>query len=256
MELKPGTPEYQEAYDKEIKRLEAAAGKKDAKADDKADTTTSADDKAQAGKSDDAKTETADEIQARLAKVEKALKDTQRWGHENAAEVKRLKKEADERKRREDLAEDPVLKANPGLEETIKRVATPAKTEKAPQEAWLETVARAVPDVEKLLGDPAFHAKAVEKKAELGTDWDDPIIAIRELSSIRTEHLNQKSVTAAVEAARLDFEKKHKKRTAMDVPGGSGGKDAASPQTDEAVKRYSTMSKADFDKERSRVMGY
>jgi hypothetical protein len=40
----------------------------------------------------------------------------------------------------------------------------------------------------------------------------------------------------------------------MEVPGGSGGKDPS--KADDAVKRFRTMSKADFAKERSRVMGY
>lgn len=246
------TPEQQEAYDKEMQRLEAEAGKKDvkaetAKADDKAaETTSTTDDKAKA------KTETDEQTKARLEKVEKALKDTQRWGHENAAKVKRLEKEAEEAKRA--AARPAILDANPGLEDAIQHVAGDKKTEKPAQEVWLGTVARAIPDVETLLGDKDFYAAAAARKAELGTEWDDPLIAIRELSSLKATHLTNQNVGAAVESARKDFEAKAKKKSAMEVPGGSGGKDKAAD--DDAVKRYSTMSKAEFDKERSRVMGY
>lgn len=257
-DLKPGTPEYDEAYKKEMERLEAEAGKKPAKAE--ADKTTS---EASDKKDADDGTESADEIKARLEKAEsdlktaqKAIKDTQRWGHKNAEEVKKLKREADDRKHREALAGDPLIVANPGLEETIKRIAQPARANgEDAKAAWLDTVARAIPDIETLLGDQAFHALASAKRSELGNEWDeDPIIAIRELSALRTEHLMQRNVTVAVDAARKDFEAKAKKRIAMDVPGGSGGKDA--PQIDDSVERYKTMTKEEFAKERSRVMGY
>ena len=257
-ELKPGTPEYDEAYKKEMERLEAEAGKKDAKATP--DKTTS-EVKAEA-KADDDKTESAEEIKARLEKAEgdlkaaqKAIKDTQRWGHRNAEEVARLKKEADERKRRESFADDAVLKANPGLEDAIKRVAgTREETKPAPQEQWLQSISKAIPDVETLLADQAFFAKAKEKQVELGPDWDDPFVAIRELSELKVAHQSEKRVQAAVEAARKDFEAKAKKRTAMEVPGGSGGKDATDKPDD--VTKWQTMTKEEFAKARSKVMGY
>lgn len=262
-ELTPGTPEYDEAYKKEMERLEAEAGKKDAKATDKPDKTTSEVKAEEKAKTDDEKTESAEEIKARLEKAEgdlkaaqKAIKDTQRWGHRNAEEVSRLRKEADERKRRESFADDAVLKANPGLEDTIKRVAgTREETKPAPQELWLQSVSKAIPDVEALLGDQAFFAKAKEKQVELGPDWDDPFVAIRELSELKVAHQSEKRVQTAVEAARKDFEAKAKKRTAMEVPGGSGGRDTAQTANDEA-ERIRTMPKAEFDKMRSKVMGY
>lgn len=254
MELKPGTPEYDEAYNKEMKRLEAEAGK-DANKADKADTITSkADDKADKPAEKKAEIESTDELKARLEKAEKAIKDTQRWGHENAAEVKRLKREAEERKHAE--TRPAILEANPGLEDAIKHVAgTRTESEADAKAAWLSTVSRAVPDVEKLLGDQDFHAKASARKAELGAEWDDPITAIRELSSLKTEHLSNRASQVAVEAARKDFEVKAKKRNAMEVPGGSGGKDPAI-KGDDAADRFRTMTKEEFAKERSRVMGY
>lgn len=261
-ELKPGTPEYDEAYKKEMERLEAEAGKKNAKevkADDKADSNTS-EAKSQ-DKADDGNTESADEIKARLEtaernleKAQKAIRDTQRWGHKNAEEVARLRKDAEERKRTE--KRPAILDANEGLEDAIKHVAgTREEVKPAPQELWLHSVSKAIPDVETLLADQAFFAKAKEKQAELGPDWDDPFVAIRELSELKVSHQSEKRAQAAVEAARKDFTKKSKERNAMEVPGGSGGKDQSTTNNDEA-ERIRTMSAADFNKMRSKVMGY
>lgn len=262
-ELKPGTPEYDEAYEKEMARLEAEAkgAKKGAEATNTSEAKGESKDET---KADDGKTETADEIKARLDKAErdlqaaqKAIRDTQRWGHKNAEEVKRLKAEADDRKRREKLADDPVLKANPGLADAIEHVAgkREEETRDNPQEKWLSSVAKAIPDVETLLGDQAFFTKAKAKQAEVGAEWDDPFVAIRELSELKVQHLSERRSQAAVEHARKDFDSKKTKRNAMDVPGGSGGRDAQTKQLDEA-ERFRTMSKEDFDKERSKVMGY
>jgi dTMP kinase len=258
-DLKPGTPEYQQAYEKEMQRLEAEAAKDSDKKESKVETTSEV--KAET-KTDEVKTESADEIKARLEKAErdlqaaqKAIKDTQRWGHRNAEEVSRLKREAEERKHRETLADDAVLKANPGLEDTIKRVAGQREeTKPAPKEMWLASVSKAIPDVEELLGDQSFFARAKEKQVELGPDWDDPFVAIRELSELKVAHQSEKRAQAAVEAARKDFEVKSKKRTAMEVPGGSGGKDTTTSEDD--VAKWRTMSKEEFDKARSKVMGY
>lgn len=261
-ELKPGTPEYDEAYKKEMQRLEAEAsdGKKEAK--DESNTSEVKDEAKAETKTDDGKKdETLEELKTRLdeerkarERLEKSLKDTQRWAHQSAGMVKKLQKEADERKRSEAIAADPLVKANPGLEDTIKRVAGAKDETSDPKESWLSSVSRAIPDVETLLGDQGFFAKAKARQAELGPDWDDPFVAIRELSELKVAHLSERRTQAAVEAARKDFEAKSKKRSAMEVPGGSGGKDAQ--RKDDAAERYRSMSKEDFEKERARVMGY
>jgi hypothetical protein len=255
-DLTPGTPEYKEAYDKEMQRLEAEATKEPEKKPAKeVETTSKADDKADdkpAEKTVEAKTEADGETKARLERVEKALKDTQRWGHENAAEVKRLKKEAEDRKHAE--KRPAILDANEGLEDAIKHVAGSREKTEDPKVVWFSSVSRAIPDVDALLGDQAFYAKAQQRKAEIGAEWDDPLIAIRELSSMRTEHLTQKNVQVAVEAARKDFDEKSQKRNAMKVPGGSGGRDT--PTKEDDVTRWQTMSSEEFAKARSKVMGY
>lgn len=243
--------EQQAEYDKEMQRLEAEAGatpKPGVKAD--AATTSTVKDDAKADTKTDAPTETAEQLSARVASAEKALKDTQRWAHENAAKVKRLEREAEERKRTE--TRPAILDANPGLEDAIKHVAAPAQP--SGQQEWLQTVAHAIPDVETLLAEPAFFAKAKERQATLGAEWDNPLTAIRELSDLKTEHLSNRNTTLALDAARKDFAEKAKKRSAMEMPGGSGGRDTQ--QKVDEVQAVWAMSDADFAKQRNKVMGF
>lgn len=225
------TPEEQKAYDEEMKRLEAAAPAKELEkaSEQKVEPVTKAD----------------------VEKLEKALKDTQRWAHQNAAEVARLKREAEERKHSE--TRPAILDANPGLEDAIKHVA-PKVQEKSKDEVWLESVQRAIPDVEGLLADAQFHAKAKTKQAELGEAWTDPLIAIRELSDLRAGHIRDQALQGAIEQARKDFEEKSQKRSAMSVPGGSGAK--ASPEKDDEAERIRNMSDADFRKMRAKTLGF
>lgn len=228
-ELQPGTPEYQEAYDKEMKRLEAVPEKKETITPD----------------------ERHEVVKADIDRLEKALNDTKRWAHQNAAEVARLKREADDRKRTE--TRPAILDANPGLEEAIKHIAPPIP-EKSKDEIWLESVQRAVPDVEGLLNDQAFHAKAKAKQAELGEAWMDPLIAIRELSDLRAGHMRDQAIQGAVEQARKDFEEKSTKRSAMTVPGGSGAKPVQ--VKDDEAERIRNMSDKDFRAMRAKTLGF
>lgn len=231
----PGTPEYDKAYQEEMKRLEAGAKETPKKEEP-----------------DKPITPEKDVSKADLEKLEKALKDTQRWAHQNAAEVSRLKKEAEERKRTE--SRPAILDANPGLEDAIKHVV-PTPEPKSKDEIWVETVQRVIPDVESLLTDQSFHAKAKARQAELGEAWMDPLIASRELSDLRAVHMRDQALQGAVEQARKDFEEKSQKRSAMAVPGGSGAKPAPKV-VDDGVERYRTISDAEFRKERAKVMGY
>lgn len=249
-ELKPGTPEYQDAYDKEMKRLETEAEKP-------AETISAVEAKPEEkpAKTEDApKKDVSEELKAELEKTRKALEDTKRWGHGLASKVSKIEREREQEKHAE--KRPAILDSNPGLEDAIKHVAhAPAQPAQDAREGWSEQVGRALPDVEALLSDKDFYAKAEARRKDLGTDWDDPLNAIRELSELRTIHLSQKAAAVAVEQARKDFEQKAGKRNAMAVPGGSGGRDAPA-KTEDAAERYRTMSKADFDRERSRVMGY
>lgn len=250
----PGTPEYQAEYDKEMLRLEAeAAASPDKPEELKADETPSNADAAEvADKTKAATTDLPPEVKKQIETLEKRVSETQRWGHQNAAEVARLKREADTRKHAE--TRPAILDANPGLEDAIKHVAAPT-TQETPEQRWLSAVTHAIPDAESLLADPNFFAKAKEKQSALGPEWDNPLTAIRELSELKAEHISSRNARAAVESARKDFEAKAKKRNAMDMPGGSGGKDSEQRQTDEAQKVWD-MPAEKFNAMRAKTLGY
>lgn len=244
------TPEQQEAYDKEMQRLEAEAAKPAEKEKPAvAEATPSKEE------TPEAKPETAEELKARLETLEQRVKDAQRWGHQNAAEVKRLKEEAENRKR--ESSRPAILDANPGLEDAIKHVADVKPDDRAKHEQqWLESVGTAVPDLETLLSDPDFEKKAKARRDQVGNDWGNPLVAIREITDLKVSHLRDKAVSAASEAARKDFAEKSKKRVGMEVPGGSGGRDSKPTTDDSEAQRWANMSASEFQKARAKVMGY
>jgi hypothetical protein len=267
-----GAQSYDEIYQAEMARLdaEAAAANGTNPAAATTTSTTETDPNANAATHATAtdangepgaasKTETLEERFARLERehegTKKALNDTKAWASRNAAEVKRLKKEQEERDRRANRPA--VLDDNPGLEEAVRYVTgAPAGGKPAfDPDAWADTVGTALPGLDALLDqNPALRDKATAKARELGEAWNDPIVAIRELGALQIEHERTRVATAAREAAARDFETRRKQQTAMSsVPGNGATRQA--PPVDQA-QRYATMSSADFEKERRRVMGY
>src|SRR5262245_42760640 len=112
--MKPGTPEYDQAYEKEMQRLEAEAKGGD-------DTSKEGDDKGKADEKDkptpeqeriEALSKDVAGLKQQNERLEKSLRDTKTWGHRNAAKVSKLEGElAQERKAR---TAPEILKANPG----------------------------------------------------------------------------------------------------------------------------------------------
>lgn len=264
-----GAQSYDEIYQAEMARLdaEAAAARGDQPAGAAA-TTSNAEpapaatpDASTTGEPGNAapKQETAEERLARLEReltsTKKALDDTKGWASRNAAEVKRLKKEQEERDRRANRPQ--VLDDNPGLEEAVRYVTgAPANGKPAAHDpdAWADAVGTALPGLDALLEqNPDLTAKAQAKAKELGEAWNDPLVAIRELSALQIEHERARVAAAARDAAARDFQKRKQQQTAMTVPGGGASRQA--PPVD-AAKRYETMSSADFAKERAKVLGY
>jgi hypothetical protein len=191
--------------------------------------------------------QTPDELQAlkeQLAKQEKALKDTQRWAHKNSSELAALKREREELLKQQ--SRPAILDDNPGLEEAIKHIATPTSNK-----GLVETLETALPQLDSLLDEEDFKKVFFAKRDESIDAWKaDPLSAVRDISALQTQYLQDK----AVANAQKDFTEKKKKLSSMSVPGGSGGK-GMSKEVDE-VKQVWEMSKADFDKQRAKVMGY
>jgi hypothetical protein len=120
-------------------------------------------------------------------------------------------------------------------------------------DAWADAVGTALPGLDALLEqNPDLTAKATAKAKELGAAWNDPLVAIRELSALQIEHERARVAAAAREAAARDHEQRKQQQTAMTVPGGGASRQA--PPVDQA-QRYATMSSADFAKERAACSG-
>lgn len=250
--------EYDALYQAEMDKLNAAA-------QGEPETTDAADDKqapaqAEADPVVETEAEPAPEedplkkLEARLASTEKALNDTKSWASKNAAEVKRLRKEQEERDRRANRPE--LLDDNPGLEEAIRHVARVPNQQPAEDatETWADTVGTALPDIDALLENDDFKAKATAKARELGDSWTNPIIAIRELGLLQREHERAATGAAAQEAARRDFQQKTVKKAAMQMPSGSAP--ARQAIKADPVKEIEEMSDADFKKMRAKTLGY
>src|SRR5215470_13199511 len=121
-QLLPGTPEYDEAYQKEMDRLEAEAKGKsepEAKAEAKPEEKP-AEPKPEEPKQDQP-TEREQALLKRVESTEKALRDTQQWGHKLAAQVRAVEQERE--KDRHAATRPAILDQNPGLEDAIKHVS-------------------------------------------------------------------------------------------------------------------------------------
>lgn len=254
--------DWNTAYQAEMDRLNAEAADK---------TATTPEEKTEAPKEAETapvvKTEPeAETPEARLARLEaeltstqKALKDTKRWAQESNTRAKRLEQE---RAAEKHAASKPaILSDNPGLEEAIQHVAgvpasQPGNPGVANEDDWATAVGTALPDLDALLAkNPELVTKAQALRNDLGADWHNPYIAIRELGKLQAEHERAAVAATAQAQARQDFERSKQKQTAMSVPGGgSSSRPPANPVDD--PNRYTTMSSADFNKERAKVLGY
>ncbi len=255
--------EYDAIYNAEMDKLNATT-EEDNSTTTEADNSTAEPAAKEATKTDETATPAEGEpesLEARMARLEqeltgtkKALNDTKSWATKNAAEVKRLRKEREEEQRK--ASRPTILDDNPGLEEAISHVtgAKPAQPAAETEASWVDTVGTALPELGDLLEkNPELKAKAEALADTMGDDWNNPLIAIRELGRLQRDHERAVTSTAAREAAQRDFQQKGMKKTAMQMPSGSA---ARQPVKVDAVKDIQDMSDADFKKMRAKVLGY
>ena len=230
------TDQYQQEYDEAMKKLEAGETITPEPAEVVKDEVDSTD-----------KPNEIDELKLKFERQEKALKDTQRWGHENAARVAKLEREREEQIKNANRPE--ILTANPGLEEAILHVV-PQKSEKnEPDLSYI--LDNALPDLNKMLDDKDFQEKFLKARDDSNGSWLDPLVAIRDVTNLIVQNTRDQ----AIAKAQKDFTSKQKKLDAMFVPGGSGGSEPVAKEVD-AAKAVWDMSKADFDNMRRKAMGY
>ena len=248
--------EYQKQYDAAAAELDAAAS------GIKPDTTTATEPEAvkeaeaEPVKQEEAAPVVVDELaelRAKVEKAEKALKDTQAWGTKNAQELANIKREQQQAQR--DANRPAILDANPDLAEAIKYVASdpePQQQAQDQQEAWFRTIDTAHPGIFAAEADSELVDALVAKRDASGGAWDDPLVAIRDISAEKLAHAERQiTKRLAVESV------KQAQKSAMSVPGAGGGtarKAAPDPEA-ERVQRIQSMSPAEFAKERARVLG-
>lgn len=245
-------PQAQAAYDAEMSRLSGEAAPSVAAVDEKAAAVEDTKAEIAAEQSPDRLAE----LEAKLERQEKALKDTQRAMHAKSQELAALKRER-EIERNEAQRPD-LLKNVPELEGAIRFVtgAPENLTEDQRNAMWLEAVSGAVPDVEELLKDKDFEAAALARRDEIGaSEWQNPLAAIRELTTLRESFRTRKAVEAAVEKAKADYAKQQAELNAMRVPGGNGKTAAADRQAAKDAEQVWSMPQADFERERQKVLG-
>ncbi len=193
------------------------------------------------------------EMREELEKAKKALKDTQAWGTKNAqrlAEIERQRLLQDR-----ETNKPAILESNPDLADAIRYVAndpTPAIQAQDHHQTWLQIIETAHPGIFQVPdGDELVEAIGARAK-ELGADWNDPLVAIREISAQKLAHA-ERQITKKFET---DAKTKPQK-AAMSVPspGGSTTRVATNQDADE-VARIQKMSPEDFEKERRKVLGH
>jgi hypothetical protein len=227
---------YQEEYDAAMAKLEAG------------DTSTSTVVKEETHEAETQTTEQTIVTKEEFDKLQKALKDTQRWAHKNSTELATLKREREELIKQQ--SRPAILDDNPGLEEAIKHIASP-KEEVNPNSALIGTLEKALPELDGLLDVPEFKEQFLALRKDSIDEWlDDPLTAIRDINNLQTTYKSDKARNDALK----DYEAKQKKLGSMTVPGGSGGK-GISKEVDEA-QLWRDMPKAEFDKKRAKTLGY
>ena len=222
------TPEYQEAYDKALDELnnpvtksEETQEQEEIKTEDTEGTEAPVADPFQ---------EYKDEMDRRFASTEKALKDTQKWGHSLATKVKELNKQIETATSAQRPA---LLDKVEGLEDAIIHITKINQTNKVeedyfpptintpPPNTWVETVSMALPDLNNLLNDPELNDRARALQARHESEWDNPVIAIRYLSDLRQDYLTQKAVREAVSATSTKQNETQLRKDGMRVPTGN-----------------------------------
>lgn len=198
--------------------------------------------------------ETLAELKERLAKAEKALKDTQSWGTKNAQQLAEMRRAQEQAQR--DASRPAILDENPDLAEAIKYVANdpaPRQQAEAARATWMQTIEAAHPGIFAVDADPELIDALVKKRDESNGEWDaDPMVAIRDIAAEKVAHAQRQTEKRfQVEAAA------QKAKSAMSVPGtGGGGKREAVDAQAEEANRFKNMSDAEFDKEVKRVKGF
>lgn len=201
-----------------------------------------------------------EEAQAAIAAKEKALADTQRWGHENAKKVKEF--ERSQRARPALLDDIPELAdvVNYAIEDLHEKHQTLQEQQiqhlEQRQQQALDIVVEAIPDVPALLNDESFKNAMIARRDAIGADKFDtnPSIMIREINAEKHARF-QAQQEVAINAAKAEFAKTQKAKSSMSMPTGAIASNKASSK-DMSYADVMNMSDADFKAMQNKTLGY
>jgi len=251
--------EYQKEYDAEMARLEAADTAKtepttaaEAPQGDKPNEEPTPKDGEKAAEPKEE--ETLEQFRERLAKAEKALKDTQAWGTKNAQELAQLRREREQQQRQ--ASRPQILDQAPELEQAIRHVVgDPVQQHRAEDQraAWAAQVEKVHPGILSLPDDDPLVLSLGKKMQEMGEAWNDPLEVIRAVTeeklALKERQVGQRLAQAAAQQA---------KKSAMSVPGASSSgttQRAPEDETKKEVDRIWNMSDAEFARMANKVKG-
>lgn len=190
-----------------------------------------------------------------LAKRDKALKDTQAWATKNAQELAAIRREKEQQQR--EAAKPQILQQHPELEEAIRYAAIDPEQEAAKEQQrrhqeWAAVIDRAHPGIFAAEADPELIDALVKRRDAPDSGWDDPLIAIRDITAEKLAYAERQT------AKKLKVEAEQRaQKSAMSVPGaGATVPKTGKPSEQDEAKRIQSMSPAEFEKERKRVLGY
>lgn len=201
-----------------------------------------------------------EEAQAAIAAKEKALADTQRWGHENAKKVKEF--ERSQRARPALLDDIPELAdvVNYAIEDLHEKHQTLQEQQiqhlEQRQQQALDMVIEAIPDVPALLNDESFKNAMIARRDAIGADKFDtnPSIMIREINAEKHARF-QAQQEVAINAAKAEFAKTQKAKSSMSMPTGAIASNKASSK-DMSYADVMNMSDAEFKAMQNKTLGY
>lgn len=255
--------EYQKQYDAALAEIDAGTAQATPPQKDEA---APADDQRQpqAEKQEPAETEApkeeappvVDEAAAAREEIERLKKqvaDNKAWATKEAQARAQYQRQLEEQQRA--ATRPAILDEQPELIEAIRHVVTdPAPQRQAEQahQTWIQTIETVHPGIFAPDADPELIDVLVAKREASGEAWNDPLVAIRDITAEKLAFAERK----AAKLAAAEYATKAAK-SAMSVPAAGGGvaRAPANPDAD-AVNRIKNMSDKDFEAERRKVLGY
>lgn len=197
-----------------------------------------------------------DEVAAareRIAALEKQVADNKAWATKEAQRRAELERKWEEEQRR--ASRPAILDEQPELVEAIRHVVTdPAPQRQAEQahQTWMQTIEAVHPGIFAADADKELVDALVAKREADPEAWNDPLVAIRDITA---EKLAFNERQTAKRLAAEYAQKAAKSAMSVPSPGGGVARAPVDPEVEKA-NRIKSMSDADFDAERRKVLGY